>query len=219
MTKEQTELLNLFIGKEVGQDYDRSCCEAEKYATPKRLSEYISHYIDTLSLPQPKTCLALAVGTGLEAEQLKIKFNPLHITGVDLSLDMLNRAVKMQRIDHSINGNITSQTPGIQDQTMDMVVCCGGTEFNPGKLKAIADEMVRTLKPKGLLAITVRPPHQKYARQGYAYYTQEDVINIFASEKFLGHDSHHSFSMLSKLSPDTNEPIHVKYNTLFFQAS
>jgi hypothetical protein len=113
----------------------------------------------------------------------------------------------------------------VKENTADIVICCGGTEFNPGKLKSIADEMVRTARSNAIIAITVRPPGQEAARPGYAYYTTQQVKDAFNGAIFLEEDQHISFAMSQKLSQSTEqkkeegkEKINVIYNTIYFQA-
>lgn len=218
----QSDFPKLFSGEKAGERYDSACAD---YTTPQRLVSGLAQQVQNLKLPSPKTVVALAIGTGLETEEVKKKFPNVRVIGVDLSTDMLKRAQEEERVDEVVVANITQKISEIEDHQADVVVCCGGTEFNPGKLADIANEMARMVKPGGLLSITYRPPEQEEARPGYAYYSQEDIQSVFSNMAYLSSDEHVSFSMNKKsdqssLQGSTNEgkEVDVVYETSFFQA-
>ena len=222
---EDSGFKKLFSGEGSGQSYDDVCGD---YETPLRVALGLADHIRRLGLIAPQDIVVLAVGSGLEAEQIKIQFENTRVIGVDLSRDMMDKALETGRIDEAIERNITQTIPEIEDNQADMVVCCGGTEFNPGKLRNIAQEMMRVIKEGGVIAITVRPSGQDEARPGYAYYSEEEVKCVFKGVRYLGSDTHVSFTMKqsdsqsTKLSDgefdDKSNNVEVKYITLYFQA-
>ena len=212
----------LFDAEGKGERYDRTTREDEDYVTPQKIAAGVANQIEELDLPPPETVVALAIGTGLETAELKKIFAKTRVIGVDLSREMMKVAHEQGRADELHQADITEKTP-VEAQSADIVMCCGGTEFNPGKLQNIADEMKRVAKPGAILAITFRPDGQEEARPGFAYYTQSEINDAFGDASFLGADESRAFSMMQQATQDGNEygesakVVHVTYNTSYYQ--
>lgn len=100
--------------------------------------------------------LEVACGTGISTYYLRNALpQNIHITATDLNPDMLNFAKNK----YSNLPNITFETAdalslSYDNQVFDAVICQFGIMFFPDKNKGIT-EMVRTLKPGGVLAFNV----------------------------------------------------------------
>ena len=101
--------------------------------------------------------LDVATGTGLVALQLAEKYKQLHVTGIDLSLGMLQEARKKAKA-----GKLSSRTEFRQMDAMDMafasnhfdfVTCSYGIFFLPDMVAGL-DEFLRVLKPGGKLVFS-----------------------------------------------------------------
>ncbi len=214
-----SKFLELFNTPERAERYD-IVVAAQNYLSPHIITHEVVQKINELNLSIPKTLVLLAVGSGLEAEKIKQYFSDTTIIGVDFSQAMLNIAIDKKRINTAIRADITEEITAINPHSADAVICCGGTEFNPGKLKNIAEEMMRIAKKNALIAITVRPPNQDEARPGYAYYTDDEVKSAFKNTTFKEQTSHISFSMDKQNTQSekiaSHKKVEVIYNTFYF---
>ncbi len=119
----------------------------------KKFLQIISRYLDENNIYNPEI-LDIATGTGKVAFSL-LKLNPKHITGIDLSENMLKIA-KKKCAKKNIN-NITfykgdAENINNNGKLFDIVsVCYGIRNFN--NLNQVFSEVIRVLKPGGAFFI------------------------------------------------------------------
>ncbi len=137
---------------------------APSYERIKRFSEEDEQWF--LGLPLARALelidnpLVLDVGTGTGRLPRALLFQPAfrgQVIGVDLSRRMLSHAVESTR---PYPGRVTliwqdAQTLPFPDDTFDAVTCLEVLEFTPNP-KAVLRELVRVLRPGGVLLVTNR---------------------------------------------------------------
>ena len=144
-------LYNLYAGR-----YDR-IKEFDEYADIALLSQPI------LSLTEPQTDpLILDIATGTGRLPLIMARNARfggHVLGLDASKRMLERAGEKVAAEHfeqyiTLLHHDASQLP-FPDCSFDVVTCLEALEFMPDP-RVVLGEMVRVLRPGGLLLTTIR---------------------------------------------------------------
>jgi ubiquinone/menaquinone biosynthesis C-methylase UbiE len=97
--------------------------------------------------------LDVGVGTGLLAEKFK-KINPsCHITGIDISQKMINRALKKGVLDDAVKIDFQKNGIPFDDETFDVVVSSGVFELLSWP-QSVISEMGRVLKNGGGFSMT-----------------------------------------------------------------
>lgn len=104
---------------------------------------------------RPLKILDLGTGTGMIGQLFKGHFENVHITGVDIALEMLEKAKANNRIDLTVHGSVTDLSWSKDDQ-YDVVTSSGVMDFIEDSAAFVA-EATRVVKPGGIIAVTFEP--------------------------------------------------------------
>ncbi len=133
-----------------------------------------SKTIAVMSKGNPKTILDIATGTADLAIEAAKKLNPEHVTGMDISKEMLiigSKKVKKRKLDHIITLEIgDSENLKYKDNSYDVVSSSFGVR-NFANLKKGLTEMHRVLRPGGQIVILeFSRPKRFPIKQGFNLY-------------------------------------------------
>lgn len=129
----------------LAQEYDR------KWDRYTRVS--LGTLIEHLKLRGDEHLLDTACGTGRLAEMIREKQPKVHITGTDLSPDMIAVARKRLPEDESTRWQVASaEELPFEDAAFDVVTCANAFHLIPGQEKAMR-EMARVVKPGGTVCV------------------------------------------------------------------
>lgn len=124
---------------------------------------------------RPVTILDVATGTGDFAIQLNTSLQPQHITGIDLSQEMLDEARRKVK-EKGLQGKITFEQGNclaldMADESFDAVTVAFGVR-NFEDLQQGYREMARVLRPGGMLCVLeLSTPRNRFIRWFYNLYT------------------------------------------------
>ncbi|KAJ3472332.1 hypothetical protein NLG97_g11080 [Lecanicillium saksenae] len=126
--------------------------ESEGYTAPQLASDYVSKYLNAAAIASARI-LDAGCGTGLVGQHLA-KRGARRIDGVDLSPGMLEVARKTGAYESLTTGDL-SQWLDVDSAVYDALTCVGTLtqgHLGPGAL----DQLLRVVKPGGLVVATVR---------------------------------------------------------------
>lgn len=184
------ETAAIFESAGIGPAYDEIC--DGDYTTAKYLADQL-HYT---GVSQPQNIVALAVGTGLCTAEVKKLFPKARITGVDLSSEMIDQAKSKSAADQFIQADITKPVPGIEKDSVDMVMCVGGSEFIDD-IDTLTAEMARVAKPGATLVLSYRPDDEgPIGREFHHHYSDEEIEVSLAKHgaKIISRDRHTTYT-------------------------
>lgn len=120
----------------------------KRYKAPEKLADKFNNAAKGLRI------LDVGIGTGLLAERLKAHHPGSHITGIDVSDQMLKECENKNIADKLIQIDFQKEAFPFKDNEFDLVVSSGVFELLK-KPDNVIKEMGRVLKPSGDFAFTV----------------------------------------------------------------
>lgn len=167
----------------------------EKYAGPVFFEPYALEVAGRVDAAAVKVALEIACGTGRVTRQLRKAMAPgSKLIATDISPDMLEVA-KQELKGLPIEWQVAdAQELSIENDSIDLIVCCFGYMFVPDKVKAFK-EAYRVLRPGGTLLFT---SWDQLALNG-ASNIHRQVI-----KKFLGGELPESYTLAFSLTDDDN---------------
>jgi len=127
--------------------YDKEVNEEKGYQQPKRCAEALI----ASDISRDGLILDVGCGTGLSGKALRVAgFS--NIEGCDLSPEMLAQAAKTNAYQRLFETNLNEPPLDAPDSHYDAAACVGVFSFGHVKPAAI-DEILRVLKPQGVLVI------------------------------------------------------------------
>ncbi|XP_072044225.1 methyltransferase-like protein 27 [Amphiura filiformis] len=121
-------------------------------------------------------------GTGLVGEQLKTH-QFINIDAIDMSPNSLKVSEEKQAYKTLICSEIGSDPLDIKCDTYDGLVCCGS--FVPGHLnQSCFPEMIRIVKPGGIIVISMREEYLWTAKEFQNNQLEEAIQDMVAQEKW-----------------------------------
>ncbi len=122
----------------------------------RRWSTYIEatvrETVNRLHLKPDQRLLDVGCGTGALLERIVSAFPEIHSTGIDPSPEMLNAARRKCLHGVDFTEGWAESLP-FQDDSFDIVVSCNAFHYWKQPARAL-DEIMRVLRPKGVLLIT-----------------------------------------------------------------
>lgn len=118
------------------------------YPAPARLTKL---FLSAAKLKAGDRCLDVATGTGILTQKIKERRSHIHMTGVDISPEMLEQARAKQLLDEIEVVNAEKGLP-FATGAFKAVVTCGVFEFIQNE-RRLVNEMARVTAPGGYLAI------------------------------------------------------------------
>lgn len=103
----------------------------------------------------PLDMLDLGTGTGMLAHKFRQVADQAHITGTDLSENMLKICLEKKRADKVSCVDLNAGALPFDDESFDVTTCCGVLDFVED-LPSLLDEMNRVTKPGGVISFTTR---------------------------------------------------------------
>lgn len=129
-------------------NYDKDMKQAYDYATPRRMVDLVSEYLTT-----DTRILDVGVGTGLVGELL-FQRGFRDLTGIDFSAGML-RVARSKNMYRALRRETLGEPLGLPTAAFDAAISVG--TFGPTHAPASGfDELVRVVKPGGVIAFTMR---------------------------------------------------------------
>ena len=123
-----------------------------RWSGPKRTAASIQNIFNLEA--EGLKILDVGIGTGMVSSELRhINFDA-HITGVDISPEMLEEARLKQVAHELIQRDFQKAGLPFEDQSFDVAVSCGVFELL-GHPEKVISEMGRVLRPSGAFALTV----------------------------------------------------------------
>ncbi|XP_072022256.1 methyltransferase-like protein 27 [Amphiura filiformis] len=122
-------------------------------------------------------------GTGLVGEQLKTR-QFINIDAIDMSPNSLKVSEEKQVYKTLICSEIGSTPLDIKCDTYGGLVCCGS--FTPGHLnQSCFPEMIRIVKPGGIIVISMREEYLWTAKEFQNNQLEEAIQDMVAQEKWI----------------------------------
>lgn len=104
--------------------------------------------------PTPRAMIDVGCGTGLLAEKIREQFNDVHITGADVSGEMLEKARQRFADDENTRWHIApAEALPVDDHTFDLLTCTNAFHLIKEHDAALT-EFKRVLQPGGTLVVT-----------------------------------------------------------------
>lgn len=132
--------------------YDMGCSKVN-WRAPGVLFQKLGLYIPAVDTPI--RLLDLGTGTGGLGRLFKGAHDDVHVTGVDISSQMLQQAMSQRNVDVAHEGSVTDLTWS-PDGVFDVATCSGVLDF-VADTHSFARETVRVLRPGGVFGITYEP--------------------------------------------------------------
>ena len=166
----------------------------DQFFGPLYFEPYAIEIVKRIDPALVSIALEIAAGTGRVTRHIRERIQPsAKLIASDINEDML--AVAKNKLGHlDIDWqNIDAQYLPFTDNSINLVVCCFGYMFVPGKPKAFA-EAYRVLKPGGLFLFTTWDKLENNA----ASYTSRSI-----AEKYLGEPLPGSYDLATSMSDET----------------
>lgn len=164
--------------KSWAETYDREVAEDNRYAQPERVASLLK------KLQPNHDCHILDAGCGSGLSGFAInQAGYTKIDGCDFSPEMLKKCLEKECYDHLFEGNLNCGQPDISDASYDVVTCVGVFSFGHVFPDA-CDDLLRILRPGGLLIIAVNQPYWEQGELAYKIDSLEsqDKIRVVARE-------------------------------------
>jgi len=136
--------------------YESNMCHDLLYKAPDHLAAALKPWLS----PDP-TLNAVDLGCGTGLLGAKLRRGCSHLTGVDLSAAMLEKAANRGIYDKLIRSELTTWLRNGESETFDLITCCD-TLIYFGDLSDVIAAAVARLRPGGIMGFTLekteRPP-------------------------------------------------------------